>query len=613
MNTAQPPPQQGKLLDYELRVQRHGVQKLWAWLRRPRGMVMATALVILLVLVWQAPAIYRAVRVKRVKALLAESEAAHRLGDVGSATRLLAEASHLLPTHALTWRARAHHYERKGDSTALVMYHTLLGNRGATLDDAVRACRLAGSQGIPDTCVQMLAVAERIEGASKHPALLALRARTLTASGAWGDAIALAQRAVANPKAAAPERLMLAVLLMGSAERGNRAEGLPKAKRAVAMLDSHAVGADATALDALTALVGLAHHPMVAQLVAEHEVSAWLAAAESHPTASPSLKVRAWNLRLAAERDASEKVFSDFLEKWRDSEPTECLEAARWLSLHGRPLLSLELSESRKDLSEEWFLVHLEALGATQQWAAALERLDAPTGPATTLSSPLRSAFRLTACAKLGLLVKPDETWREIQVQLQSEPVRIRLFIARYAEASGENKQAATIYRGILTDFTTGASLDLRMNRESKLACHTGLLRNLPSTAPAAEVAPVALALAEDFPELESARGEALYLRALAGGADATLREDVAQWRERSPSAPLQVATAALFALRSGDADAAAGLIDKAEIDWRTAPDRIKAVRVAALAATGRTEEAQAMRAKIRESNLRREEAALLR
>jgi hypothetical protein len=613
MNSAQPPPHQGELLDYELRVQRYGLQKLWAWLRTPRGLWTTAALVILLTLVWQTPAIYRAVRIKRVKALIAESEAAHRLGDPASETRLLAEATRLLPGHAITWRARAHHCEREGDSTALVMYHALLVSNGATLDDAVRACRLTGLRGAPNTCAQMLVLAERIKGASEHPALLSLRARTLAIRGAWSDAIALAQRAAGSAEAGASERLMLAMLLLGSADQGEKAERLPTAKRAVAMLDTLATGADATALDALTALVGLAQHPMVAELVAEHNVLAWLAAVESHPAASASLRVRAWNLRLATERDAPEKVFSAFLEKWRNSEPPECLEAARWLSLHGRPLLSLELSEPRKDLSEEWFLVHLEALGATQQWAEALARLDAAAGPAATLASPLRAAFRLTASAKLGLPVQPDETWREIQIQLQSEPVRIRLFIAHYAEASGENKQAAAIYRGILTDFTTGASLELGMSRESRLACYKGLLRNLPATAPAAEVAPFAQALAEDFPEIESARSEALYLRALAGGADSTLDADIAQWRQQSPSAPLQVATSALVTFSSGDAAAAAGFFDDVKIDWSATPDRIKAVRFAVLATIGRTEEAQTMRNNIREGNLRPEELELLR
>lgn len=613
MNHVQPPPHQEELLDYELRVARYGWRKWGAWLCTPRGRWTAAVLGVVLLLVWQAPTILRAIRVQRVLGLIAKSEAARSRGDTATEGRLLTEAFQLLPADARVWRARARHYESYSESVALVTYHTLLTIRGATVEDAARACRLASLRAAPETGAQMLAVAERVEGAARHPAFLALRARILAARGDWSEAIALAERAAEAGEAAAPERLSLAMLLLRANERGDAAERTATGRRAVAMLDILAQQMDATGRDALTALVGLAQNPRFSELVAGHDVRTWLAATERHPAADAALQVRAWNLRLASERDAADQVFADFVARWREAEPAAGLEAARWLNLQGRPLLSLEISEPHRDLSEDWFLVHLEALGATQQWAQARDRLETPTGPATTLARPLRAVFLLTARAKVGEPVQPDEVWRDIQLQLQTEPVRIRLFIARYAEASGENKQAAAIYRGVLSDFAANTALDLQLHRETKLACYTGLLRNLPATAPAADVAPYVQALAEDFPEIESARGDALYLRALAGEKDAALREEIAQWRQRAPSSDVAVVTAALIALRAGEAAEASRLLDAAPIDWRTAPDRWKAVRVAALTAAGRAEDAQALRTRIRASHLRPEEAALLR
>lgn len=597
---------------YELELERHGWRKLIPWLRTVPGMGSVAALVGVIVLVWQAPQIYRAAKVWRVERLIAQCEKAGRLGDEATETRLLRKAFTLLPAHALTWRTLAHYHERRGEGAALMAYQRLLATEQATADDAIRACRQAALRGSPDVSAKILELAGKIEGAREHPAVFALRARMLAAGNSWNDALALAQKAAGQAGGEGPEKLLLATMLLQAADRAPVAQRLPLAERAVALLAELATRPDDTAVEALSMLISLARQPAAAQLLAGRDIHAWIEAAERHPKASARLRVLAWNLQLIGKRDAPEKFFSAFLEKWRDSLLPQRLEAARWLNQNGRSALCLELSSPQKEVSEDWFLVHLDALAATGQWTAVLEHLDAKTGQAAAMSGALRALFRFRARTELRQPLDADETWRDIQIQLQNEPARTQVFIAQYAEKTGNLKQAALIYRRVLDDSSATVSLDHTVPREAKLAAYTGLIRSLPATTPLAEMLPLVEALAADFPELEEAQNDAIYLRLLSGNGNDKMREGIAKLLQGSAAMLAYRSTAALLELRAGNVAAADKLYDGWKIDWDTAADRFKAVRAAVLAAAGRPQEAREMRAGIRESNLRPEEAALL-
>ena len=612
MKHVPPPVPVEELGDYELRVRRYGLQNLVPFLRSARGKWAVAALVAFAILAWNARGIYRVTKIWRVEKLVAQCEAAERAGDEATAARLLHEAYKLLTAHPLTWRARAHYFETREVGAALVAYLQLLGSARATVDDAVRGSRLAGLRGSPDTRKQFVELVQRIAGAGDQPAVLALRARALAAAGSWDDAVALAQKASDLSHGEAPEGLLLAITLLEAADRGDGVERLPSAERAVALLADLALGADATAVDALTALVSLARNPAAPQLFAARDIDAWVAAVERHPKASARLRVSAWNLRLVGQREDAEKVFAAFLDKWRESPLPERLEAARWLNQKGRARLGLELSGPQKEVSGDWFLVHLDALAAIGDWAAVLAQVDGQSGQAKTMSGALRTLFRLRARAEMREPFDADEAWRDIQIQVRSEPSGTRVIFAQYAEKVGEVKRAESIYQHLLADLSAVASLDSRLGRESKLACYQGLLRTQPLTTPAAEMARIARAFAAEFPEIKDARNEAMYLRLLAGEVDEAMRAGIPGLLQSAPTLADRT-TAALFELCLGNPEAALKIYDGVEIDWSSAPDGFKAVGNAVFAAAGRPEEARKLRTLIRETKLRPEELALLR
>jgi hypothetical protein len=598
---------------YELEVEQRGWRKALAWFKTVRGVVLTTLIIVLLVCTWKAPAIYRAAKVWRAERLIARCEAAALRGDEAEEERCLRQAFALVPTHPATWRAFAHFQERRGEVMALAAYDKVLASGKATVDDAERASRLVALHGNLELGQRILDGVQRDPVASKLPAVLSLQARLLALKGNWEPALALAQKAVEQAPEAAPEQLALATLLLQAADRAGVDQRAALAARAVSLLSKLALRSDDSSVEALTLLINLAQQPAAAQLLAGYDVAAWVEAAERHPKASPRLRVMAWNLQMAGKAADPEKFFALFLEKWRDSPLPQRLEAARWLNQNGRPRLSLELSTEQKNVSADWFLAHLDALAATGQWSVVLEHLAAKTGQAAAMPGALRALFQFRARSELRQPLDAAELWRDIQIQLQTESVRNQLYIAQYAEKTRELRQAALIYRRLLQDAAKPASFDRTLPREAKFACYTGLIRCLPPTVPVAEVLPWFDALTADFPELEEARNDALYLRLLTGESAPRMRAELAPLLQRNGALLAYRTTAALLELRLGNPAAADQLYTGWKIDWSSASDRFKAVRAAVAEAAGHPEEAQSLRETIDEGNLRPEEIALLK
>ncbi len=597
---------------YELEVHQRGWRKLFPWLRTVPGIVTIVALVLLAICVWQARTIYRAAKEWRVDRLLAQSAQAERAGDEAAETRHLRKAFTLLPSYAPNWRALAHYHERRGEGAALIAYEQLLATKEATLADAIGACRQAALRGNPDTGQRILALVEEIEGTRDLSPVIALRARLLAIGNKWDEAIVLAQKAAESSGGEAPEKLIFATVLLQAADRAALAERLPLAGRAVKVLSELATRPDDTAVEALSSLISLARQPAAAQLLGGYDIQAWIDAAERHPKASARLRVLAWNLQVVNKAEDADKFFAAFVAKWRDSPLPQRLEAARWLNQNGRARLTVDISGPQKDVSEDWFLVHLDALAAVGDWKGVLENLEAKTGQAAAMSGALRALYRFRAQSELHLPVNSEETWRDIQIQLQGEPVQTQVYVGQYAEKTGALKQAVAIYRRVLDEAAAPANFERTVPKDAKLVCYTGLLRNIPATAPVAEVLPLLEALVADFPELEEARNDVTYLRLLKGKPTDAMRQDAAKNLQKSPAMLAYRTTAALLELRAGNATAAEKLYDGWKIDWDGAADRFKAVRAAVLAAVGQEEQAKAMRTTVQESNLRPEELALL-
>lgn len=606
-------PPHAPIESYELELEQRGWRKALAWATTLRGALSVITVLALVIGAWQGRTIYNAVKSWRAGKLVARCEAAALAGDEAAEVRFLRDAFALQPSTPLTLRALAHYHERRNEGAALAAYEKVLASDQATSDDSIRAARMALQFGKVDLARKLLADLRRDPKTSELPAVLTTLARLLAIDGNWKDAITAVSSAVEKSADPGPEKMVFATLLLQAADRVPAAQREPLAKQSVGLLAELATRTDNTGVEALTALVSLTRQPTIALLLAGYDVPSWVEAAQQHPKATPRLRVMAWDIQLAAKKEDAEKFFAAFLEKSHRVPLVQRLEAARWLNQHGKPALGLELSSLEKETSPDWFLVFLDGLAATGKWDEVLSELGEKSGQAAAMPGALRSLFQFRARTELKQPLNRDDTWRDLQIQLQRETVRNQLFVAQYAEKTGERRQASMIYRRLLDDAGSQANFERAMSAEEKFACHSGIMRGISETAPAAQLLPLYESLIKDFPEMDEARNDTIYLRLITGGATTEqMQKEVTDLLTRKPNMLAYRTTGALYELRRGNAAGAVKLYDGWKIDWTTASERFKAVKVAALTADGRKSEAEELLATIDRRKLRPEEVALL-
>ncbi|MEO7318671.1 MAG: hypothetical protein ABIZ56_06760, partial [Chthoniobacteraceae bacterium] len=597
--------------DYELEVETGWWQRSRLWLRTGKGIATVVALLLLAVLCWNAKAIYRGAKLWRASSLIARSEEAGRLKNYAEQFKLLREAFVIAPSTPLTMRAAARYHESRGEAAALPLYESLLATKEATTEDKLRACRLGFTFGKVEFSKKLLDELLAKEESRNKPGVIALEAQLAAAEGKWTQALTLARKAAVAPEAKGEEKLVLAALLTraGAASAGERAKLRAEAIDVlVSLMDSP----EDSGAQAIGGLLSLAREQGAAQMLAGRDVATWVEAAARHPSVPPRVRVAAWDLMLVSRPAEADQTLAAFLAKWRESPLPDRLEAARWLNQHSKPAMSLQLSEPQQEISADWFLVYLDSLAATGRWDSVLEKLKAPTGSAAAMPAALRAVFIMRARMELGEKIDKSEAWRDIQILVPSETVANQLYIAQYAEKTGEARQATTIFRRLLDESRAGSTFKQELSKEEKLACYSGVIRLTPETAPAAELLPLFDGLVVEFPEMAEAANDASYLRLLTGEKSDLLRDRSRELLAKNPAVLAYRTTAALYELRADNAAAAAKLYEGWQIDWATAPDRFKVIRVAVLDATGKKEEAQTLRDTIDAKRLRPEEAKLL-
>ena len=597
--------------DYELVIEHGRWHRFALWLRSGKGVALVVALLLLAALGWNAKTLYHRAKLWRAGRLITRAEEAARRGDPRAQLKLLREAFVIAPATPLTLRAAARFHESRGEPAALPLYEALLALPDATPEDSLRACRLALLFGKAEMCRKLLDDLHRNDETKNRPAVNAIEAQLLASEGKWGQALVLARKAAADPAGAGDEKLVLASLL-ARAKSSDPAEQKKMQTEAIDLLAGLIENPDDSGAQAIAALVSIAREQTASALLAGRDVAGWVEAAGRHPKATPRLQVLAWDLRVAAQPADAEKIVVEFLTKWREAALPERLEAARWLNQRGRPAQSLELSGPQRDTSSDWLLVHLDSLAATGRWDTVLEILENKSGQSAAMPAALRAVFAMRARTELKKPQNKEEQWRDIQILLTNETVPNQLYVAQYAEKTGEAKQATAIYRRMLDRAAPGSAQAQSLSREEKLACFTGLIRHTPETAPAAELLPVFDALSEEFPEMDEATNDAIYLRLLTGDANEKMPARLQTLLQKAPAVLAYRTTLALYELRAGHAAAAAKLYEGWQIDWSTAPDRYKVVRAAVLKAAGRDDEAQTLRATVDAKKLRPEEARLM-
>jgi len=250
-------------------------------------------------------------------------------------------------------------------------------------------------------------------------------------------------------------------------------------------------------------------------------------------------------------------------------------------------------------------LVYLDALAGSGQW----EQVAALVAPAEKipLSAAVQRLFQYRASAELGQKPDAPAAWRDIQRLLREESYENGLYVASYADKLGFPSEAVTIYRRILksTPPSTAGS------KQTRLTCHIGLMRTASASMQLGELEEFLAAFSDEFPTLPDVENDLTYVRLLKGTEMEKAQEAAGRLLRLRPDLLAYRTTAALAALKKGNPDAALQIYEGWQIDWATAPERFKMVYVAVLAATGRSEQATAVRATIRRELLRPEERDL--
>jgi hypothetical protein len=199
--------------------------------------------------------------------------------------------------------------------------------------------------------------------------------------------------------------------------------------------------------------------------------------------------------------------------------------------------------------------------------------------------------------------------WRDVVARLHSESPAIQIYAAAYAEQLGYPVEATSIYRRFLTRTDSPSSRrDQPMERRK---AYLGILRNSSQSMSLDDLTSLCSSIVEEFPDMDEARNDLHYLRLLQNKVDPTAAEEVDRLFYSHPQMLAVRSTLALTLLRQGRIQAAHEVYARCQIDWATAPDRYKAVRIAVLDAAGNFFQADQLRSTLNISNLRDEEMKL--
>ncbi len=574
------------------------------WTSGWRGALVLGIALLLGLALWRGPEAYRALKERHAAGLLAEAETARAHSDFLTESRKLQQAAALLPRHPLVLRAQAGHQLAHRNLAALETYARLLATGLATPADQLASARAAFRLGRPERAAAAIE-SLRAAGSEWAAAARSLEAEMLAWQGRRPEALAAAREAVAADPHTPASRWLLARLLIQESS-GNPAAGA----EGVDLLDGLVRGADEIALEALQWLIELALQPRTAGLLKGRPATDWVAAARQQPGADPALQVQAWSLLLAAEPERRAAIVAEFIDCYQDErEPERRLEAARWLRQQGARDAVQQMARTSRMESEEWFMLHLDSLASAGDWQEVRRQLSEAT--ATPLSTAPRLLFLLRARLETGLQVDVTEAWAEIHRAARLESSRTQLYLAGYAEQIGFAKEALLIYRRLVEVDAREVSTDVKFGRLQRQACYLGALRTGAANLPLAELADFMKRFADEFPELDEVANDSAYLQLLLGRATPEVEATARRLATKRPELLAYRTTLALCHLVQGQPAAAGAVYDGWTIDWSTAPDRYKVVRLAVLRALGKTRETTELATRLNPQQLRAEELRL--
>ena len=270
------------------------------------------------------------------------------------------------------------------------------------------------------------------------------------------------EKIVADSRATESEQFRAALLQLAL-----EANSLSERANALKRLEKSAEGKTATSLDAL---VVLAQNTLAAAAdssdSARNEAERLASALENHPLAEAKHKLLAFDLRIHADPTQREQLIARAIADWKDSDPVDRLDLARWLNSKGeyqRAIDSIPLEKAVQ--SGDLFLQHLDALAGLGQWNEVEQLLRSGRFPL----QPFLEAMYLARCnSQLGEQTASANNWQRA-LEAAAGDARKLITLAQYAEQNKEAEVAEAAYNG-----AAAAAPKLRMALASMVIGSTG-------------------------------------------------------------------------------------------------------------------------------------------
>ena len=539
---------------------------------------------ILSVLVWAViPPFYGVLKIRRAKNFTQESLAAWERGDENAALSLMRRAVLMAPQDESIFRSARLLNARMGDPSSINALEIQGQKNEANMEELLALAGQAVKTGNRQTARFSF---NKISG-KRTVEMTVVEMQLLALENKMPEVVALAKKTLPALNLADAEKIHLALasLIMNSD---------PRAAEAILVPLTESRSASGIASVRLLAKQQLAEVMPRGSLLSS--LGDKLAA---HPLRNASDSLLIADLRMKENPAKSQAVIEELRKLCGNSSPDEAPAFARWLNRNKAYQEALDfIGKERASSSSTWLMIYIDALASLDRWQEIYTLLD--TESVVGMSETLRALFLARSAEKSGKNENAAEAWREMHRNLVYERPELALFVAAYAIKSGYEKE------GIKAFWT------LAHRQDTALHGFLGLIRFFPKGASASELLPVYSEMLESFPNIQEARSDYAYLSLLTDSNVAEAVEVSRQILSHDPNSLAALSVAALAYYKSGEISQAASLYDGKLIAWKTAPPQWKAVRVAVLLALGCNKEAADLAATIDVTNLRPEERKLL-
>jgi hypothetical protein len=466
--------------------------------------------------------------------------------------------------------------------------------RSDVRDEAMMAI-IAGDVALADTAM------DELIDSHAEPADWLLAAQLAMQKNLPDEAKSYLEKIVADSRATESEQFRATLLQLSLA-----ANSPSERANALTRLGKLAEGKTATSLDALVVVAqNTLSAPADSNDSTRNEAARLASALENHPLAKAKHKLLAFDLRIHADPRQREQLIARAIADWKDSDPDDRLDLARWLNSKGeyqRAIDSIPLEKAMQ--SRDLFLQHLDALGGLGRWKELEQQLRGGKFPL----EPFLEAMYLARCNnQLGEQTASENNWQRALEAAQGDARKL-ITLAQYAEQNKEAEIAEVAYNN-------AAAITPRL----RLAWD-GRLRLAQASRDTKKIHAVLANMLALWPDDLAIQNDEAYSRLLlcppaapeTKSQAATIEKLAEKLIQREPQSLPHRTLLALALLRQERAEDALRVYSQIQVKQDEVSGSALAVHAAILAATANPENAKTEAAQLKRDQLLPEEQALI-